>query len=115
MEAELSALEEEARRLKEEKARLLEELSALGEAAKPLAEELAHLEGEALAQALPGIRARYAELLKGAGEEARRARLEERKAALRALKEEAEALGLGEEVAEAERALAQGSFPTWRP
>ena len=104
-------LEEEARRLKEEKARLLEELSALGEAAKPLAEELAHLEGEALAQALPGIRARYAELLKGAGEEARRARLEERKAALRALKEEAEALGLGEEVAEAERALAQGELP----
>ena len=111
LEAELSALEEEARRLKEEKARLLEELSALGEAAKPLAEELAHLEGEALAQALPGIRARYAELLKGAGEEARRARLEERKAALRALKEEAEALGLGEEVAEAERALAQGELP----
>ena len=111
MEAELSALEEEARRLKEEKARLLEELSALGEAAKPLAEELARLEGEALAQALPGIRARYAELLKGAGEEARRARLEERKAALRALKEEAEALGLGEEVAEAERALAQGELP----
>ena len=111
LEAELSALEEEARRLKEEKARLLEELSALGEAAKPLAEELARLEGEALAQALPGIRARYAELLKGAGEEARRARLEERKAALRALKEEAEALGLGEEVAEAERALAQGELP----
>lgn len=111
LEAELSALEEEARRLKEEKARLLEELSALGEAAKPLAEELARLEGEALAQALPGIRARYAELLKGAGEEARRARLLERETALRALKAEAEALGLGEEVAEAERALAQEELP----
>jgi len=115
----LRRLEEEARRKAEEEARLeeeretlLKELSQRGEAFAPLAEELRTLPKERLAEALPEIRTRYAELLKAQGEsEALKAKLEEAQRALLALKPEAEALGLGEAVAEAERLLAEGKLP----
>ncbi|GAA5334206.1 MULTISPECIES: coiled-coil domain-containing protein [Thermus] len=115
----LRRLQEEAQRKAEEEARLEEERKALlrelaekGEAFIPLAEELKALPKEGLAEALPEIRTRYAALLQSQGEsEALKAKLEEAKRALLVLKPEAEALGLGEAVAEAERLLAEGKLP----
>ncbi|GAA6755504.1 hypothetical protein QT17_09505 [Thermus sp. 2.9] len=119
LEESLRRLEEEAKRKKEEEVRLeeerkglLAELSTKGEAFAPLAEALKALPKERLAEALPELRARYAELLKAKGEEeALKAKLEEARRALLALKPEAEALGLGEEVQRVEEALAQGELP----
>ncbi|MDM7324490.1 MAG: hypothetical protein P3W93_005760 [Thermus sp.] len=119
LEQELKHLEEEAKRRRGEAKRLLEEREALakelrerGEAFQPLLEELQALPPDALSQKLPEIRTRYHELLRTQGEEATfRAKLEEAKKALEALKPEAQALGLGEELAQAEALLAQGNLP----
>lgn len=97
LEESLKALEEEAGRLREEKEALLRELAAKGEAFRPLLEELRATPEERLGEALPALRARYAELLRKEGEEAAlKAKLQEAEGALRALEEEARALGLGE-------------------
>ncbi|MCS6869070.1 MAG: hypothetical protein NZ846_02300 [Thermus sp.] len=119
LEEELRRLEEEARRQAQEERRLeeareglLRELAGKGEAFRPLAEELRALAKEALAEGLARIQARYAELLKAQGEEAAlRAKLAEAGSRLKALRLEAEALGLGAEVEAAEARLAQGELP----
>ncbi|AFV75140.1 hypothetical protein Theos_0055 [Thermus oshimai JL-2] len=112
LEESLKALEEEARRLREEKEALLRELAAKGEAFRPLLEELKATPEERLGEALPALRARYAELLKKAGEEAAlKEKLQEAEAALKALEGEARALGLGEAWAGLLGEVAQGRLP----
>jgi len=119
LEEELRRLEEEARRreeaerrLKEEREALIRELKGRGEAFLPLLEELQALSPDDLPERLPEIRSRYAALLKAQGEEALlRAKLREAEEALNALRPQALALGLGEAVEEAAKALAEGKLP----
>ncbi|WP_161569066.1 hypothetical protein [Thermus thermamylovorans] len=112
LEAEARRRAQEAKRLLEEKEALLRELAERGEAFSPLLGELRALAEEALPEGLPRIRARYAELLKAQGEEAAlKAKLAEAEGELEALLPEAEALGLGEAVAEARGLLGEGRLP----